>query len=93
MFSDSKNTPPRFSHAGLHGPQFIRAHVCGYWSSTMAANSPQHPLHQRSYLLDFIFCEKNMAGEVVVDALPYFDQGYDESGVKEAVCCYFILIE
>ena len=23
--------------------------------------------------------------EVVVDALPYFDQGYDESGVKEAV--------
>ena len=34
-----------------------------------------------------------MAGEVVVDALPYFDQGYDESGVKEAVCCYFILIE
>ena len=26
-----------------------------------------------------------MAGEVVVDALPYFDQGYDGSGVKEAV--------
>ncbi|KAJ8320302.1 hypothetical protein KUTeg_001889 [Tegillarca granosa] len=25
-----------------------------------------------------------MAGEVVVDALPYFDQGYDESGVREA---------
>ena len=28
---------------------------------------------------------KNMAGEVVVDALPYFDQGYDETGVKESV--------
>ena len=25
-----------------------------------------------------------MAGEVVVDALPYFDQGYDDPGVKEA---------
>ena len=25
-----------------------------------------------------------MAGEVVVDALPYFDQGYDEQGVREA---------
>jgi len=24
-----------------------------------------------------------MAGEVVVDALPYFDQGYDEPGVKQ----------
>lgn len=27
----------------------------------------------------------NMAGEVVVDALPYFDQGYDETGVRDAV--------
>lgn len=27
----------------------------------------------------------NMAGEVVVDALPYIDQGYDEPGVREAV--------
>lgn len=26
-----------------------------------------------------------MSAEVVVDALPYFDQGYDEPGVKEAV--------
>ncbi|KAL5015058.1 hypothetical protein ScPMuIL_009328 [Solemya velum] len=25
-----------------------------------------------------------MAGEVVVDALPYFDQGYDETGVRES---------
>ncbi|CAH1775665.1 unnamed protein product [Owenia fusiformis] len=25
-----------------------------------------------------------MAGEVVVDALPYFDQGYDEPGIREA---------
>ncbi|XP_077998283.1 pre-mRNA-splicing factor SPF27-like [Glandiceps talaboti] len=25
-----------------------------------------------------------MAGEVTVDALPYFDQGYDEPGVREA---------
>jgi len=25
-----------------------------------------------------------MAGEVVVDALPYYDQGYDEPGVREA---------
>lgn len=27
----------------------------------------------------------NMAGEVVVDALPYIDQGYDDPGVREAV--------
>ena len=27
-----------------------------------------------------------MAGEVVVDALPYYDHGYDESGIREAVC-------
>lgn len=26
-----------------------------------------------------------MAGEVLVDALPYIDQGYDEPGVREAV--------
>lgn len=26
-----------------------------------------------------------MAGEVIVDALPYIDQGYDEAGVREAV--------
>lgn len=26
-----------------------------------------------------------MAGEAVVDALPYIDQGYDEPGVREAV--------
>lgn len=26
-----------------------------------------------------------MAGEVVVDALPYIDQGYDEPGIREAV--------
>ncbi|CAB0001717.1 unnamed protein product, partial [Nesidiocoris tenuis] len=26
-----------------------------------------------------------MAGEVVVDALPYIDQGYDEPGVREGV--------
>ncbi|KAK7480070.1 hypothetical protein BaRGS_00028707 [Batillaria attramentaria] len=25
-----------------------------------------------------------MAGEVVVDALPYYDQGYDETGVRDA---------
>ncbi|XP_033119876.1 pre-mRNA-splicing factor SPF27-like [Anneissia japonica] len=25
-----------------------------------------------------------MAGEVIVDALPYYDQGYDEPGVREA---------
>lgn len=25
------------------------------------------------------------AGEVIVDALPYIDQGYDEPGVREAV--------
>lgn len=30
-------------------------------------------------------CElRTMAGEVVVDALPYIDQGYDEPGVREA---------
>ena len=26
-----------------------------------------------------------MAEEVLVDALPYFDSGYDEPGVKQAV--------
>lgn len=26
-----------------------------------------------------------VAGEVVVDALPYFDQGYEAPGVREAV--------
>lgn len=26
-----------------------------------------------------------MAGEVIEDALPYIDQGYDEPGVREAV--------
>lgn len=32
-----------------------------------------------------LFVVVNMAGEVVVDALPYIDQGYDEPGVREAV--------
>lgn len=32
-----------------------------------------------------------MAGEVVVDALPYIDQGYDEPGVREAVSFYQFL--
>lgn len=36
-----------------------------------------------------------MAGEVIVDALPYIDQGYDEPGVREAVnnksCVLFLL--
>lgn len=27
----------------------------------------------------------SVAGEVFVDALPYFDQGYDATGVREAV--------
>lgn len=27
----------------------------------------------------------SVAGEVFVDALPYFDQGYDAAGVREAV--------
>lgn len=31
-----------------------------------------------------------MAGEVIVDALPYIDQGYDEPGVREAA---FALVE
>lgn len=26
-----------------------------------------------------------MAGEVIVDALPYIDQGYEEPGVRDAV--------
>lgn len=26
-----------------------------------------------------------MAGEVIVDALPYIDQGYDDPGVRESV--------
>lgn len=32
-----------------------------------------------------------MSGEVVVDALPYIDQGYDEPGVREAVCSFTTL--
>lgn len=31
-----------------------------------------------------------MAGEVIVDALPYIDQGYDEPGVREAVSLHSI---
>lgn len=31
-----------------------------------------------------------MAGEVIVDALPYIDQGYDDTGVREAVYSLFI---
>lgn len=27
-----------------------------------------------------------MADEVLVDALPYYDGGYDEPGVRQAVC-------
>lgn len=27
----------------------------------------------------------SVAGDVFVDALPYFDQGYDATGVREAV--------
>jgi hypothetical protein len=30
-----------------------------------------------------------MAEEVLVDALPYYDSGYEESGVKKAVCKNF----
>ena len=38
------------------------------------------------YIGFFVCINKlDMAGEVVVDALPYFDQGYDETGVREAV--------
>lgn len=33
-----------------------------------------------------------VAGDVVVDALPYFDQGYDAPGVREAVSTVFTLI-
>lgn len=37
-----------------------------------------------------------MAGEVIVDALPYIDQGYDELGIREAVsickASYWIII-
>lgn len=32
----------------------------------------------------------SVAGEVFVDALPYFDQGYDAAGVREAVSICFI---
>lgn len=31
-----------------------------------------------------------MSGEVIVDALPYIDQGYDEPGVREAVSINYI---
>lgn len=33
-----------------------------------------------------------MAGEVLVDALPYIDQGYDDPGVREAVSTMIILL-
>lgn len=33
-----------------------------------------------------------MAGEVVVDALPYIDQGYDDPGVREAVSIMITLL-
>lgn len=32
-----------------------------------------------------------MAGEVIVDALPYIDQGYDEPGVREAVNSFYVI--
>ena len=34
-----------------------------------------------------------MAGEVLVDALPYIDSGYDEAGVKQAVITFISLRE
>lgn len=33
-----------------------------------------------------------MSGEVIVDALPYIDQGYDDPGVREAVRLLFIFV-
>lgn len=33
-----------------------------------------------------------MAGEVIVDALPYIDQGYDEPGIREAVSIHLLTI-
>lgn len=33
-----------------------------------------------------------VAGDVVVDALPYFDQGYDAQGVREAVSAVLSLV-
>lgn len=32
-----------------------------------------------------------MAGEIIVDALPYIDQGYDEPGIREAVSSFDIM--
>ena len=34
-----------------------------------------------------------MAGEVIVDALPYIDQGYDNPGVREAVSIFKIVLD
>ncbi|XP_072269615.1 pre-mRNA-splicing factor SPF27 [Pyxicephalus adspersus] len=34
-----------------------------------------------------------VAGDVVVDALPYFDQGYDAQGVREAVSLVYLQTE
>lgn len=31
-----------------------------------------------------------MAGEVTVDALPYIDQGYDDTGVRESVSVFVL---
>lgn len=33
----------------------------------------------------------SVAGEVFVDALPYFDQGYDAPGVREAVSKHYYI--
>lgn len=33
-----------------------------------------------------------MAGEVIVDALPYIDQGYDEPGIREAVRHFYFFL-
>lgn len=34
----------------------------------------------------------SVAGEVFVDALPYFDQGYDAPGVREAVSTQYTIV-
>jgi len=40
-------------------------------------------VRMRGFYVEKVYSK--MAGEVVVDALPYFDQGYDDQGVREAV--------
>ncbi|KAF4026395.1 hypothetical protein G4228_018473 [Cervus hanglu yarkandensis] len=62
----------------------LRANACHYGSSSLSTlcvsrlNKAKAPVNLRMAGTGLV------AGEVVVDALPYFDQGYEAPGVREA---------